>query len=68
MESEKQIQGIRSDRVPEELCLEVCDIIQESGIKTIPKEKTRKKAKWLSEEVLKETEKGSEAKGKDTYN
>ena len=38
--------------MPEELCLEVCDIIQESGIKTIPKEKTRKKAKWLSEEVL----------------
>ena len=40
------------DRVPEELWTEVHDIIQEAGIKTIPKEKKCKKAKWLSEEAL----------------
>ena len=50
--------------MPEELCLEVCDIIQESGIKTIPKEKTRKKAKWLSEEALEIAVKRREAKRK----
>ena len=37
------------DRVPEELWMEVCDIVQEAGIKTIPKEKKYKKAKWVSE-------------------
>ena len=36
--------------MPEELWTEVCDIVQETGIKTISKKKTRKKAKWLSEE------------------
>ena len=40
------------DRVPEELWTEVCDIVQETGIKTIPMEKKCKKAKWLSGEVL----------------
>ena len=50
--------------MPEELCLEVCDIIQESGIKTIPKEKTRKKAKWLSEEALQISVERREKKGK----
>ena len=35
-------------RVPEELCMEVCDIVQETVIKTIPMEKKHKKAKWLS--------------------
>ena len=40
------------DRVPDELWTEVRDIVQETGIKTIPKEKTCKKAKLLSEEVL----------------
>ena len=40
------------DRVPEELWTEVCDIVQETGIKTIPIEKKSKKAKWLSEEAL----------------
>ena len=40
------------DRVPDELWMEVCDIVQETGIKTIPMEKKCKKAKWLSEEVL----------------
>ena len=37
------------DRVPDELWMEVCDIAQETGIKTIPTEKKCKKAKWLSE-------------------
>ena len=41
-----------TDRVPEELWTEVCDIVQEAGIKTIPKEKKCKKAKWLSQETL----------------
>ena len=40
------------DIVPDELWLEVCDIIQETGIKTIPMEKKCKKAKWLSGEAL----------------
>ena len=40
------------DRVPEELWTEVCDIVQEAVIKTIPKRKKCKKAKWLSEEAL----------------
>ena len=43
--------------------MEVCDIVQETGIKTIPKEKKCKKAKWLSEEALQIAEK-REAKGK----
>ena len=43
------------DRVPEELWMEVHNIVQETGIKTIPKKKKCKKAKWLSEEVLKNT-------------
>ena len=40
------------DRVPDELWMDVCDIVQETGIKTIPKKKKCKKAKWLSEEDL----------------
>ena len=40
------------DRVPDELWTEVCDIVQETGIKTIPMEKKCKKAKWLSAEAL----------------
>ena len=40
------------DRVPDELWTEVRDIVQETGIKTIPMEKESKKAKWLSEEAL----------------
>ena len=40
------------DRVPEEPWTEVRDIVQKTGIKTIPKKKKRKKAKWLSEEAL----------------
>ena len=52
------------DRVPEELRTKVHDIIQEAGIKTIPKKKKCKKAKWLSEEALQTTMKRREAKGK----
>ena len=40
------------DRVPEELWMEVCNIVQEARIKTTPKKKKCKKTKWLSEEVL----------------
>ena len=40
------------DRVPGELCTEVHDIVQETGIKTIPKKKKCKKTKWLSEDAL----------------
>ena len=54
----------RSDRVPDELWTQVRDIVQETGIKTIPKQKECKKAKWLSEEALQIAEKGREAKGK----
>ena len=52
------------DRVPEELWMEVCDIVQEMVIKTIPKKKKCKKAKCLSEEALQIAEKRREAKGK----
>jgi len=50
--------------VPEELWMEVCDIIQRAGIKTIPKDKTCKKAKLLSERTLQIAEKRREVKGK----
>ena len=40
------------DRVPDELWMEVCDIVQKTDIKTIPRKKKCKKAKWLSEEAL----------------
>ena len=40
------------DRVPDELWMQVRDIVQETGIKTIPKKKKCKKAKWLCEEAL----------------
>ena len=49
-----------TDRLPEELWTEVCDIVQEAVIKTIPKKKKCKKAKWLSEEALQIAEKRSE--------
>ena len=50
--------------MPEKLWTEVCDIVQEAVIKTIPKKKKHKKAKWLSEEALKIAVKRSEANGK----
>ena len=52
------------DRVPEELWTEVCDIVQETGIKTIPMEKKCKKAKWLSGEALQIAVKRREVKSK----
>ena len=52
------------DRVPEELWMEVHNIVQEAVIKTTPKKKKCKKAKWLSEEALQIAEKRGEAKGK----
>ena len=52
------------DRVPEELWMEVHNIVQEAVIKTIPKKKNCKNAKWLSEEPLQTAEKRREAKGK----
>ena len=55
---------IRSERVPEELQMEVCEIVQEAVIKTIPDKKKFKKAKWLSEEALQTAKKRREAKGK----
>ena len=59
------------DRVPDELWTEVLDIVQETGIKIIPKKPKCKKAKWLSEEALQIAQKIREAKGKgekETYN
>ena len=52
------------DRVPDELWMEVHDIVQETGIKTIHMEKKCKKAKWLSEEALQIAVKRREAKSK----
>ena len=52
------------DRVPDELWMDVCDIVQETGIKTIPKKKKCKKAKWVFEEALQIAVKRREAKGK----
>ena len=51
-------------RVPEELWKEVCDIVQETVIKNIPKKKKCKKTNWLPEEILQITEKRREGKGK----
>ena len=51
-------------RVPDELWMEVHDIVQETGNKTIPKKKKCKKAKWLSEEGLQIAMKRREVKGK----
>ena len=52
------------DRVPEELWMEVRDIVQEEEIKTFPKKNKCKKAKWLSEEALQITVNRREVKGK----
>ena len=50
--------------MPEELWMEVHDIVQEAVIKTVPKKKTCKKAKWLTEKALQIAEKKREVKGK----
>ena len=52
------------DRVPDQLCTEVRDIVQEVGNKTVPKEKKCKKARWLSEEALQIAAKRREVKSK----
>ena len=53
------------DRVPDELWMELHDIVQATGIKTVPKKKKCKKAKWFSEEVLQIAVKRREAKAKE---
>ena len=53
------------DRVPEELWTEVCNIVHEAVIKTIPKKKKWKKAKWLPEEALQIAEERREVKAKE---
>ena len=52
------------DRVPDELWMQLCDTVQETGIKSIPMEKRSKKGKWLSEEALQIAVKRREAKNK----
>ena len=52
------------DRVPDELWIEVCDVVQEEGLKTIPMEKKCKKAKWLSKENLQIAVKRKEVKSR----
>ena len=52
------------DRVPDELWMKVCDTVQETGIKIIPRKKKHKTAKWLSEEALQIAEKRREVKSK----
>ena len=65
VEVTNRFKGLRLiGRMPDELWMEVRDIVQEAGIKTIPKKKKCKKAKWLSEEALQIAEKRREAKGK----
>ena len=65
MEVKNRFKGLNLiDRVPEELWMEVHDTVQEAGIKTIPKKKQRRKAKWLAEEALEIAVKRREVKGK----
>ena len=65
MEVANRFKGLDlTNGVPEELWMEVCDIVQKAVIKTIPKKKKCKKEKWLSEEALQSAEKRREAKGK----
>ena len=52
------------DSVPDELWKEICDIVQETGIKIIPKKRKCKKARWLSEETLQIAQKRRKVKGK----
>ena len=61
---DKCIQGIRFDRVPEEVWTEVHNTVQEVVTKTIPKKKKSKKEKWLSEEALQIAVKRRDMKGK----
>ena len=72
VEVRKRFKGLDlKDRVPDKLWMEVHDIVQETGIKTIPKKKICKKAKWLSEEALQIAMKRREVKHigeKERYN
>ena len=66
MEVRNRFKGLDlTDRVPDELWMEVRDTVQEGVIKTIPKKKKCKKAKWLSEEVLQIAVRKREAKSKE---
>ena len=65
VEVRNRFKGLDLDRVLDELWMEIRDILQETGIKTIPKKKKCKYAKWLSEEALQITEERREAKGKE---
>ena len=65
MEVRNRLKGLDLiDRMREELWTELCDTVQEAGIKTIPKKKKCKKAKWLSEEALQIAVKRREAESK----
>ena len=65
MEVRNRFKGLELiDRVPDELWMEICDIVQETGIKTILKKEKCKKAKWLSEEALQISAKRLEMKSK----
>ena len=65
MEVRNRLKGLDLiDRVPEELWTQVCDILQEAGIETIPEKKKHKKTKWLSDKALQIAKKRREAKGK----
>ena len=65
MEMRNRFKGLDlTHRVPDELWMELHDIVQETGIKTIPKKKKCKKAKWLSEEALQIAVKRTEVKSK----
>ena len=65
MEARNRFKGLDLiDRVLDELWTELCDTVQETGIKTIPMEKKCKKAKWLSEEALQIAVKRREVKSK----
>ena len=65
MEVKNRFKGLDLiDRVPEELWMEVCNIVQEAVVKTIPKKKKCKNAQWLSEKALQIAEKRRETKGK----
>ena len=65
MEVTNRVKGLDLiERDPEELWMEVHDIIQEAGIKTIPKKKKCRKAKWVSEKALQIAEKRKDVKGK----
>ena len=66
MEVTNRFKGLdQIHREPDELWMEVLDIVQEAGIKTMPKKKKCKKAKWLSEEALQIAVKRKEAKNKE---